>query len=326
MPFQIVRNDITKMKVDAVINTANPNTMYGRGTDQAIYEAAGRDKLLAARQKIGTLQVGEVAVTPGFRLPAKYIIHNAGPVWEGGDRGEEEKLELCYENCLRLAEKEKFESIAFPLISTGSYGFPKQIGLQTAIKVLSGFLLHSEMMIYLVVYDEESTHLCQMIFPDIQDYLQSNGCDPYMPMMYTEAGICGSVSMPMLCEEMSYRTLEDIVENRGKNLPEMLMQFLIEKDLKNAEVYHNANISRKVFSKIITNEKYHPKKKTVLALAIGMKLNLDETKDLLSRAGYALSPGSKFDLIVKYCIETGEYNIVKINILLYEYGEETLGD
>ncbi len=127
MPFQIVRNDITKMKVDAVINTSNPNAMYGRGTDQAIYEAAGRDKLLAARQKIGTLQVGEAVVTPGFRLPAKYIIHNTGPVWEGGDRGEEEKLELCYENCLRLAAKKKFKSIAFPLISTGTYGFPKKI-------------------------------------------------------------------------------------------------------------------------------------------------------------------------------------------------------
>lgn len=244
----------------------------------------------------------------------------------GGDQGEEQKLELCYQNCLHLAEKKKFKSVAFPLISTGSYGFPKQIGVQTAIKVLSSFLLHSEMMVYLVVYDEESTHLCQMIFPDIQDYLESNGFDPHMPMTYTEEILVDSVSLPMLCEAIPYRALDDIVENRGKNLPEMLMQFLIEKDLKNAEVYHNANISRKVFSKIISNEKYHPKKKTVLAIAIGMRLNLDETKDLLSRAGYALSPGSKFDLIVKYCIETGEYNIVKINILLYEYGEETLGD
>lgn len=326
MPFQIVRNDITKMKVDAVINTANPNAMYGRGTDQAIYEAAGRDKLLAARQKIGTLQVGEAVVTPGFRLPAKYIIHNAGPVWEGGDRGEEEKLELCYENCLRLAAKKKFKSIAFPLISTGTYGFPKKIGLQTAIKVLSRFLLDSDMMIYLVVFDDESVQLSEMIFPDIPDFIQQDRDCSHIPIEYPAQALFRSESLPMVCEETAYRTLDDIVENRGKNLPETLMQFLIEKDLKNTDVYHNANISRKVFSKIITNEKYHPKKKTVLALAIGMRLNLDETKDLLSRAGYALSPGNKFDLIVKYCIEIGEYNIVKINILLYEYGEETLGD
>ena len=134
MPFQIVRNDITKMKVDAVINTANPNAMYGRGTDQAIYEAAGRDKLLAARQKIGTLQVGEAVVTPGFRLPAKYIIHNAGPVWEGGDRGEEEKLELCYENCLRLAAKRSLKASHFRLYRQGLMDFLKRSGCRRRLK------------------------------------------------------------------------------------------------------------------------------------------------------------------------------------------------
>lgn len=166
--------------------------------------------------------------------------------------------------------------------------------------------------------------ISEMIFPDIPDDLKKEVRDSYMPLpcMYE-----ASLAPPsMLREAATYQSLDDIVKNRGKNLPEMLIQFLIDKNLKNADVYRNANVSRKVFSKILTNEKYHPKKKTVLALAIGMHLNLDETKDLLSRAGYALSPGSKFDLIVKYCIETGEYNIVKINILLYEYGQETLGD
>ena len=155
MPFEIVRNDITHMRVDAIVNTANPKSVIGLGVDSTIHEKAGPD-LLAAREKIGAIEVGCAAITPGFRLQAKYVIHTVGPIWDGGGCQEEILLRCCYDNSLQLAEEHGCHSIAFPLISTGAYGFPRDRALQIAISAFSAFLLEHDMQIYLVVFDQKS--------------------------------------------------------------------------------------------------------------------------------------------------------------------------
>ena len=167
MPFKIVRNDITKVKADVIVNTANPNPICASGTDLAIYEAAGKEKLLAERASIGKIARGDIAVTGAYNLKAKYIIHTVGPVWTDGKHHEFEILENCYRKSLRKALKLECESIAFPLISTGVYGFPKNKALQIAVSVFSQFLTENEMEIILVVFDKRSFQLSGQIVGDI---------------------------------------------------------------------------------------------------------------------------------------------------------------
>ena len=158
MPFKIVRNDITKVKADVIVNTANPNPICASGTDLAIYEAAGKEKLLAERANIGKIARGDIAVTGAYNLKAKYIIHTVGPVWTDGLHHEFEILEDCYRKSLQKALELKCDSIAFPLISTGVYGFPKDKALQIAVSVFSQFLTENEIEIILVVFDKRSFH------------------------------------------------------------------------------------------------------------------------------------------------------------------------
>ena len=156
MLFQIVRNDITKIKADAIVNTANPKPCVGSGTDSAIYAAAGKEVLLAERKKIGDIEPGTACSTDAFKLDAKYIIHTVGPAWVDGKHGERDILRSCYANSISLAADLNCNSIAFPLIATGVYGFPKDEALNIALAEIGKFLLIHEMKVILVVFDRTS--------------------------------------------------------------------------------------------------------------------------------------------------------------------------
>ena len=386
MAFRIVRNDITKVKADAIVNTANPEPVYMEGTDSAIYNAAGAERLLKERKKAGRIEEGEVAVTPAFDLDVKYIFHTVGPVWNGGNEGEREIVRNCYLNCLNKAKELELESIAFPLISTGIYGFPKADALLTATSVFSSFLAENELDITLVVFDNESFELSDKIYAGIDRYIDENYVEEKTAEEYfgmASAAACGARMEPLsaagaLDEEAAEdklpeeefiqrqrerrrgllrnrfkasvekmqpcndgmpavqacaampaqkeRSLEDVVKNVSESWSESLLRLIDEKGFTDTEVYKRANVDRKLFSKIRSNKDYRPKKNTAVAFALALKLNADETKDFLRKAGYAFSPSSVFDLIIEYFIENDVYDLMVINMALFEHGQTQLGD
>ena len=441
MPFRIIRNDITKVRADAIVNTANPEPIFAGGTDSAIYHAAGARSLLAERKKIGYIEPGEAAVTKAFRLPAKFIIHTVGPAWMGGNNGEFELLASCYRKSLLIASQLGCRSIAFPLISTGVYGFPKDKALEIALAEFSAFLRDektddedSGMDITLVVFDRKAFELSSDLVADVSQYIDENYVDirhaeeygyedesdrgrnldqidmrrrraqtsrrdrlshsdhlsqsgrrlsgglifgsdrssqPPQPAgsvrpsgpsesarreeasvqdaeevvfesapQYTgapaPAEIMAEPSKPagMRKPDLTMsepakptppaRSLQDVMSRVGESFQERLLRLIDERGLKDAQVYKRANIDRKLFSKIRCNPDYTPKRQTAIALALALELNLDEMTDLLRRAGIALSPGSKSDLIIRYCVENGIYDPMKVDALLFDYGQKTL--
>ena len=382
MAFRIIRNDITKVSADAIVNTANPRPRYVSGTDYAIYMAAGADELLKERQKIGNIETGQAAVTPAFALSAKYIIHTVGPEWVDGEHGEREAVKSCYENSLRLAKDWGCESIAFPLIATGVYGFPKADALQIAVTVFSEFLTDTDMEIILVVFDEDSFVLSGKIFSGVDAFIDENYVSEKMDSEYTLGASAAAFSvgsipigesrrgrrlfkgefrssgrkdseraesikadiaddeecdeeydaaplmeapMAMASTDRAGRSLNDLLDNVSETWQESLLRLIDEKGYTDTEVYKRANVDRKLFSKIRSNSQYQPKKITAVAFALALKLSLDETKDLLGRAGYALSPSSRFDLIIEYFIEQGVYDTYTINLALFEHKQPLLG-
>lgn len=338
MPFKIVRNDITKMQVDAIVNTANEAPIYSSGTDSAVYKAAGEEALLEERRKIGYLAKGDVAITPGFNLPAKYIIHAVSPYYKDGQSGEEEKLRSCYKKSLALALKNGCQSIAFPLIATGGFGYPKEEGMRIAVDEINAFLFKHSMFIYLVVFDEKSTKLAQNLYPDLESYIDENYVNLQEKVEYSERMITRQL-VPKLKDlqillprafaseasyEKFYEESESALEERMQHMSDTFQEYLFylidQKGMANAEVYKRAIITKQLFSKIKVNANYHPDKSTAMRLCVGAKLNLDETKDLLARAGYALSPCDKRDIIFSFFIERKVYDMIEIDIALEEHG------
>ena len=343
MPFKIVRNDITKVKADVIVNTANPNPICASGTDLAIYEAAGKEQLLAERAGIGKIARGDIAVTGAYNLKAKYIIHTVGPVWTDGKHHEFEILENCYRKSLQKALKLECESIAFPLISTGVYGFPKNKALQIAVSVFSQFLTENEMEIILVVFDKGSFQLSGQIVGDIDSYIDANYVREIHRKEYPIRSR-RSTRIKELAEEDNYPleemtntgmtelfmpleniSLEDQLANIGASFHDKLFELIDEAHLDNKDVWKRANLDRKHFSKIQCDQNYHPKKKTVMALCIALQLDLEQSKDLLARADWAFSPSSKVDLIVQKAIIDKQYNIMQLNVTLFKYTNEILG-
>lgn len=337
MPLEIVRNDITKMHTDAIVNAANSRLEQGGGVCGAIFKAAGADKLSAECRHIGYCAVGDAVITGGYDLPAKYIIHTVGPVWQGGTHNEEILLTSCYTNSLNLALEHGLASIAFPLISSGIFGYPKDEALRVAISAIGSFLLKHEMMVYLVVFDKASYALSDKLFESIAAYIDDNYAekltsgqrrrDGEVIRQLREISVLEDDSCfhGILAEPSAPRSLEDVVNHVGASFTEMLLRFIDERGKTDPEVYKRANIDRKLFSKIRSNKNYRPSKNTALALAVALELNLDQTADLLRRAGYALSPSSRFDLIVEYFIRNGNYNIFEINEALFAFDESLLG-
>ncbi len=348
MPFKIVRDDITKIEADAIVNTANPNPVYGAGTDSAIYQAAGVEPMLAERKKIGKIERGQVAVTPGFALPARYVIHTVGPVWIDGRHGELKVLADCYENSLAKAGELGCKSIAFPLISTGSYGFPVDQALHTAVSVISRFLMESDMWVILAVFGQRAFEMSEKLFADVDAFIDKNYVDQKRKEEYPERGkhlrrssetdmmaapvvsyaqADASVMMPPKSgKPQPPMSLDDMLGQMGETFQQRLLRLIDERGMTDVEVYKRANLDRKLFSKIRGNENYKPSKKTALALAIALELNVSDTTDLLERAGLALSPSSKSDLIILYYISRGEYNIMEIDLALYAHDEPCFSD
>ena len=461
MPFRIERNDIVRMKTDAIVNTANPEPICGSGTDRAIYTAAGMDELLAARREIGPIAAGDAAVTPGFSLPAKYIIHTVGPFWVGGTEGEVETLRNCVTRSLDLARDLGCESIAFPLLSTGNNGFPKDLALRTTLSAFSDWLMQdgNEMFITLTVFDRESADIsgkvsARLFGPrdgGLEEYIDDHyvgerydaeypthrrrrrgiyarkddaaqstavwredaeaeisesrpdvseetggalsnasampdnlppekpasglpvaggaevqdeavpyhadfgmggaaasagfgkaGAAPSADFGKTGAapsagfkkagaaphhayfGMAGDATKPAASAKKK-PSLADRIRNIGDSFHTRLFRLIDERGMSHVQVYKAANLDKRLFSKILSNPKYKPKKETALALAIALKLNIDETADLLSRAGFALSPSNMTDVIVRYYIESGNYDMYEINCELFDHGEEPLG-
>ena len=352
MPFKIVRNDITHVKADVIVNTANPKPIYASGTDLAVYQAAGADELLAERKKVGCIERGDIAVTGAYAINAKYIIHTVGPIWVDGKHNEFETLESCYAKSLQKALELGCDSIAFPLISTGVYGFPKDKALQIAVSVFSRFLLQNEMQIILVVFDKKSFQLSGQMVGEIDSFIDANYIKqkqrseyPRLPFnrrriesditydsevyeecsRYTETEERAMellMSVPVPEKAMS---LEEELENVGMSFHDKLFELIGMSGMDNKDVWKRANLDRKHFSKIQCDEKYHPKKKTVMALCIALELDLEQARDLMARADWAFSPSSKVDLIVQKAIIDKQYDIYQLNLVLFQYTNEILG-
>ena len=348
MPFEIVRNDIVNMQVDAIVNTANPNPVIGSGVDSGIHKKAGR-QLLTARQKIGRIAFGDAAITPGFGLDARYVIHTVGPVWVDGHQGEEQILASCYRKSLALAKKTGCESIAFPLISTGNYGFPKPLALQIAVREISTFLLENEMQIYLVVFGKEAFALSEKLFKSVssyidENYIRSKTADEYGAQtgesevrqrrdwlrqnrrIREEMAIESYAEMPVCAAApMAEKDWGQLMQHLDAGFSETLLRLIDRTGKKDAEIYKKANVDRKLFSKIRNNPEYKPSKATALAFAFALELDLEETKDFIGRAGFALSHSSKFDVIVEYFLVNRNYNVFELNEVLFAFDQPSIG-
>ena len=429
MSFRIIRDDITRVRADAIVNTANPEPVFGDGLDRAVYEAAGEERLLEARKRIGSIRPGKAAVTDAFSLPSRFIIHTAGPLWIDGNHGEYEILASCYRESLRLAENLGCGSIAFPLISAGVYGFPKAEALRIALDEISSFLSEPEIdtEVILVVFNKDAFEISSSLHGKVdqfiddkyahrkhreehplqkgdrrrvsqikrrdfvsgsvpedtssfREFFMDSVSDPssfslsepdYSDSLQDKENDLPSYSQPFAARQdssgdgkndlplytvsekperhafrkekpnvlretldllkeknpfrkISQEELEEAVRNPGESFQQMLLRLIDERQMTDPQVYKKANIDRKLFSKIRCTPNYKPHKKTALALAIALELDLQETVDLLGRAELALSPASRSDLIIEYCIENGIYNIIEINALLFEYEQPLL--
>ena len=337
MPLEIVRNDITRMPVDAIVNAANTLLLGGGGVDGAIHRAAGPQLLEACRALHGC-KTGEAKITPGFRLPCRYVIHTAGPVWQDGHHGEEALLTACYRNSLSLAAAHGCETVAFPLISSGAYGYPKAEALRVAVETISRFLFECDMTVYIVVFSRDAYQISSRLFHDIAAYIDDVYADAHAePRREAMRRRMQSISREMICEdgeeelpccaasEMAAASLDDRLSRLDEGFSQMLLRKIDERHMTDAECYRKANIDRRLFHKIKCNPAYRPEKTTVLAFAIALELPLGETKEMLARAGFALTHASKFDIIVEYFIERGNYNVFEINEALFAFDQSLIG-
>ena len=340
MPLEIVRNDITKMKVDAIVNAANESLLGGGGVDGAIHRAAGAG-LLAECRTLGGCKTGKAKITGGYNLPAKYVIHTVGPIYKDGKHGEKALLESCYRESLTLAKERECETVAFPLISSGVYGYPKDQALKVAIDVISDFLLENEMTVYIVIFDKAAYKISEKLFSDIAEYIDDNYVDEHTD--YSRERVRMNALPPMAPRKRRKKSEEDFLEmcdckamlaeddldaklkQIDESFSQMLLRKIDEKGMTDAECYKKANIDRKLFSKIRSDVNYKPSKPTALAFAISLELSLAETEDMLRKAGFALSHSNKFDIIIEYFISKGNYNIFEINEALFAFDQSLLG-
>ena len=326
MPLLFIRNDITKMPVDAIVNAANESLLGGGGVDGCIHRAAGPE-LLAECRRLGGCRTGEAKLTGAYRLPCRYVIHTVGPVWRGGGHGEREQLVSCYRASLLLAQEHGCETVAFPLISSGIFGYPKDQALRVAVDTIGAFLLEHDMTVYLVIFDRRAYQISGKLFADIAEYIDDHyveaHTDPDAERLRRGA-LHREMAAPM-CAPMAAPALDDLLEHLDAGFSETLLRLIDRSGKKDSEVYKKANVDRKLFSKIRNNPNYKPSKPTALAFAIALELDLAETKDLLARAGYALSASSKFDVIVEYFIGQRNYDIFAINEALFAFDQSLLG-
>lgn len=328
MPLIIVRNDITKMPVDAIVNAAKESLLGGGGVDGCIHRAAGPE-LLAECRRLGGCKTGDAKITKAYLLPCRYVIHTVGPVWRGGGHGEREQLASCYRTSLALAQAHNCETVAFPLISSGIFGYPKDQALRVAVDTIGQFLLGSDMTVYLVIFDRAAYQIGNKLFADIAAYIDDHYVDAHTDFRRERMRRMGVVESRMLTAyedaPMAVDGLDEALAHLDAGFSETLLKLIDRSGKKDAEVYKKANVDRKLFSKIRNNPDYKPSKSTAIAFAIALELNLDETRDLIARAGYALSASSKFDVIIEYFIGREKYDIFEINEALFAFDQSLLG-
>ena len=337
MPLEIVRNDITKMTVDAIVNAAKESLLGGGGVDGCIHRAAGPE-LLAECRALGGCSTGSAKLTKAYRLPCKYVIHTVGPIWQGGNCGEREKLVSCYRTSLALAKEHQCETVAFPLISSGIFGYPKDQALRVAVDTIGEFLMEHDMTVYIVIFDRAAYQIGGKLFSDIAEYIDDHYVDAHTDSLrerlrrekYFRAerplvgGTLASSCVPMPPVEEN-AALEDLLVDLDAGFSETLLKLIDRTGKKDSEIYKKANVDRKLFSKIRNNPDYKPSKPTAIAFAVALELDLEETKDFLSRAGFALSRSSKFDVIVEYFIKQKDYDVFRINEALFAFDQSLLG-
>ena len=348
MPFRIIRQDITQMRCDAIVNAANNTLLGGGGVDGMIHRAAGPE-LHEACMALHGCETGRAKLTKGYRLPCKYVIHTVGPIWQGGGYGERELLASCYRNSLALAEEYGCESVAFPLISAGTFGYPGAEALRVATETISDFLAGRDMTVYLTVYGKRTYLVSRDLYADVQSFIDDhyvaahtdrplererrrmlfNGMSLRRDDEIGRAESAPMMSMPMACAKAPApepaSDLEDALRAIDESFSQMLLRKIDERGMTDAQCYKKANIDRKLFSKIRGAVRYKPSKPTALAFAVALELSLDETNDLLRKAGYALSHSSKFDIIIEYFIRKGQYDIYQINDTLFSFDQALLG-
>lgn len=334
MPLMIIQGDLTKVSCDAIVNAANNSLLGGGGVDGAIHRAAGK-RLLEECKTLGGCETGDAKITAGYDLPAKYVIHTVGPVWQGGGRGEKEQLISCYRRSLALAKENGCESVAFPLISAGAYGYPKAEAFSIAEQTIGAFLQENEMRVYLVIFDGAAFLREGKPYREIRDFIKKTYAEeppkkekPHaIRPLQKKAAVCEETACfgaaPLQREALS---LDQALEQMDESFSEMLLRKIDEKGMTDAACYKKANIDRKLFSKIRSDRLYRPSKATALAFAIALELPLDETADLLRKAGFALSHSSKFDIIIEYYIMHGKYDIFEINETLFAFDQCLLGN
>lgn len=341
MPLEIVRNDITKMAVDAIVNAAKESLLGGGGVDGCIHRAAGPE-LLAECRTLGGCKTGDAKITKAYRLPCKYVIHTVGPVWNGGQYGEKEKLVSCYRTSLELAKELGCETVAFPLISSGIYGYPKDRALRVAVDTIGEFLMENDMTVYIVIFDRAAYQISGKLFADIAEYIHDHYVDEHtdshrerllrLNRPESKAMVCEDVTpdfMTAPCAPMAMSvasgSLDEMLDELDAGFSETLLKLIDRTGKKDSEIYKKANVDRKLFSKIRNNPDYKPSKTTAIAFAIALELDLEETRDFIARAGFALSRSSKFDVIIEYFIKQKNYDIFEINEALFAFDQSLLG-
>lgn len=335
MPLIISRNDITQLSTDAIVNAANTQLQMGGGVCGAIFRAAGPAKLQDACDKLAPIKTGEAVITDGFDSKAKYIIHTAGPIYSAGDINQEKLLYACYHNSLTLAAKKKLTSIAFPLISSGIYGYPPDKALSTAIKAIHDFLgaYDGDITVYMIVYNDNAFVTAQKLYDNVESFIDEHLIvddikERRSKMLNRPKCALKGKSLEETCCYETASSIDDMLDNMEDSFNKLLFKHIRDKNMTNSDIYKNANIDRRLFSKRISHENYTPSKNTILALSISLRLNINETKALLESAGYALSHSSKADLIIEYYIthqDYKNYNIYDLNFLLFKYDQEQLG-
>lgn len=337
MPLHIIREDIVRMEVDAIVaaGSAREGTPQPTGgVNGRIHQRAGRLLLQALRQR-GGIRTARATLTPAFDLPCRYVIHTAGPLWRGGAYGEETLLRACYREALKLAAREGLESIAFPLISTGKYGYPKAEAMRVATEEIRAFLEENEMTVWLVVYDREAFQLSGELFAGVEAFIDQHYVDRHHVSRSRreedwacQAARPAAQPMPRLSGKDANGTPLELVrqlEHLDEGFTQMLLRLIDERGMKDSECYHRANVDRKLFSKIRSNPAYAPKKQTAAAFCIALKLDLPQSRALLARAGYSLNRASMFDVILEYFITAGQYDVHLINQVLWHYDQPLLG-
>ena len=331
------------MRVDAIVNAANETLLGGGGVDGAIHRAAGPELLMECRT-LGGCETGKAKVTKGYRLPCRYVIHTVGPIWQGGGHGEKELLASCYENSLRLAAEHGCETVAFPLISAGAFGYPREQALRVAMEAVRGFLEDRDMLVYLVVFDRDSVCISQELYGEIARFIDDRYAARYMEpeRFYGMPRGLGNVlenvparktrmagPPPPLAEACCMTSLEvDLkkrLERKDESFTQMLLRKIDEKGMTDAQCYKKANLDRKLFSKIRGDIHYKPSKRTAVALMLALELPKAEAEELLKKAGYALSPADTFDRIIEFFLQRGVYDVFIINEALFSFDQVLLG-